>query len=73
MLAQVNDPNLVVSDRVRVNMTCTCGAKKEISTRALKRKWSGKSEYLCKSCHVKTYANSEERIAKFKRFKFFPF
>jgi len=67
LLAQVDDPTKIISDHVKVRVVCACGVEKEIGTRALKRKWSGKPEYLCKSCHVKTYVSDETRVAKFKK------
>lgn len=58
--------NIPVSDKYKVEIKCECGIISEISSRALYRKWRLKNRYLCKSCHIKTYANDNSRIEKFR-------
>ena len=67
ILAQVDNLDALVSDKVKVSVACACGAVKEVSTRALKRKWANQPVYLCKSCHIKTYASKPDRITKFQK------
>ena len=43
-----------------------CDIQKTLTFRAVYRKWGNKNEYLCKSCHVKTYISDEARLAKFR-------
>ena len=43
---------------------CKCGKEKTISARSLDRKWNNRKEYLCKSCHVKTYINNPISIKR---------
>ena len=47
---------VVMDDAIKVSVRCACGAVHDIGARSLVRRWSGKARYLCKSCHVKTYA-----------------
>lgn len=67
ILLQVDNPNTPVSDSHKVIATCPCGISSTTSSRALVRKWKNKSQYLCKGCHVKTYASNPSRISKFKK------
>lgn len=60
-------PKTTIDDDNKVEIICRCGSKNIISTRSLVRKWEDKDQYLCKSCHVKSYINKSDRIEKFKR------
>lgn len=64
----INKPQKITcSDKCKVDIKCAnCDAICNISVRNLCRKWADKL-YLCKSCHVRTYASNPEKIKKFKR------
>jgi very-short-patch-repair endonuclease len=49
-----------------IHVKCGCGTIVKMTVRNLYRKWSSKQEYLCKSCHVKTYINENVRVSRFK-------
>ena len=63
----INKPDkLVITDACRVDIKCAqCGTVNNVSIRNLVRKWAGEL-YLCKSCHVKTYANNVDKINKWR-------
>lgn len=66
LLTQLTLPCSLNSKSI-ITVTCDCGVSVTINYRAFLRKWAHKTQYLCKSCHVSTYANDTTRIEKFKQ------
>ena len=62
----IEAPQTITSQTI-IRVKCECGSEKNINFRSFWRKWRGKDHYLCKSCHVKTYASDITKIAKFKK------
>jgi len=63
-------PDKLLSSSVII-IRCKCGKENKIFARSLNRKWSNRKEYLCKSCHVRTYINDpvsvKRRCASWKK------
>ncbi len=60
-------PSIPLNSKSTITVKCLCGTTTTLNYRALLRKWGTKPNYLCKSCHVKTYTAEPDRIAKFKQ------
>ena len=58
--------DMTMDDKHKVEIHCVCDEISIIGARSLARRWPV-GPYLCKPCHVKTYANDEEKLKKFKR------
>lgn len=67
LLHQIIDLPAAPTSHTTITVHCTCGAQQTINFRSFWRKWHTKNNYLCKSCHVKTYATAGTRIEKFKQ------
>ena len=67
LLAAVIDLPDHVNSKTIITVRCKCGIEKQINFRSFWRKWAHKDQYLCKSCHIKTYSSTPERIEKFKK------
>lgn len=55
-----------INSKTIITVRCRCGTTKRINFRSFWRKWATKDEYLCKSCHVKTYSSAVARVIKFQ-------
>lgn len=55
-----------LNSKSTILVICACGTLTTINYRAFLRKWKDKDQYLCKSCHVKTYASDPEKLEKYR-------